>query len=142
MIVIATGSDHTGVKYKYLINNFLKQKGYGVKDFGSYHEEKAVDYPDFIHPTSKYVDKGKAYIGIVLCGSGNGAAMTANKYKNVRAALVWNEKIAFLAKRHNNANIMSIPSRFVNENQLLVLVDIFLKTPFKGGRHLKRINKI
>ncbi|QIK16672.1 RpiB/LacA/LacB family sugar-phosphate isomerase [Blattabacterium sp. DPU] len=141
-MIIAIGSDHTGIHYKYTINNFLIQKGYKIKDFGYSEHGKSVDYPDFIHPTAKFVNEGKADFGIIICGSGNGAAMTANKYKKIRAALVWDKEIAILARKHNNANIISLPARFVNQNKIIEIVTIFLKTNFEGGRHEIRVKKI
>ncbi|WP_185861917.1 RpiB/LacA/LacB family sugar-phosphate isomerase [Blattabacterium cuenoti] len=141
-MLIAIGSDHTGVYYKHLINNFLIKKGYKIKDFGFSKYGKIVDYTDFIHPTAEFVAKGKANFGIVICGSGNGAAITANKYKEIRAALVWEKKIAFLARKHNNANIISLPARFLDKNKILEIIEIFFKTDFEGGRHQIRIEKI
>ncbi|WP_185873628.1 RpiB/LacA/LacB family sugar-phosphate isomerase [Blattabacterium cuenoti] len=139
---IVIGSDHTGIEYKYLIIKYLINKGYKIQDCGLSSYGKIVDYPDFIHPTSQIVEKGKADFGIIICGSGNGAAMTANKYPNIRAALVWKEEIAVLAKKHNNANMISLPARFLKKNELLNIVKIFLQTDFEGGRHKKRIEKI
>ncbi|WP_083814446.1 RpiB/LacA/LacB family sugar-phosphate isomerase [Blattabacterium sp. (Blattella germanica)] len=141
-MLIAIGSDHTGVYYKSLINNFLTKIGCKIKDFGLFEYGEKVDYPDFIHPTAEFVEKGKADFGIIICGSGNGAAMTANKYEKIRAALVWNKEVAFLARKHNNANIISLPARFLDKNEILEIVDIFLKTNFEGGRHKIRIKKI
>ncbi len=140
--LIAICSDHTGIEYKFLIINFLKKKGYKIKDFGFNKSGKKVDYTDFVHPTSVFVEKGLAFLGIVICGSGNGAAMTANKYVNIRAALVWNKKTSFLAKKHNNANIISLPALFINKYEALEILEIFLKTNFEGGRHRIRIKKI
>ncbi|BBA17270.1 RpiB/LacA/LacB family sugar-phosphate isomerase [Blattabacterium cuenoti] len=142
-MLIAIGSDHTGIHYKYAINNFLIEQGYKIKDFGfSENNGKRVDYPDFIHPTAKFVNQGKANFGIIICGSGNGAAMTANKYNKIRAALVWNKEIAILARKHNNANVISFPARFINKSEIIEIVEIFLKTNFEGGRHKRRIEKI
>ncbi|WP_185861567.1 RpiB/LacA/LacB family sugar-phosphate isomerase [Blattabacterium cuenoti] len=141
-MLIAIGSDHTGVHCKYAINNFLIKKGYDIKDFGFSEYGKKVDYPDFIHPVAGFVNKGKAEFGIIICGSGNGAAMTANKYEKIRAALVWRKEIAILARKHNNANIISLPARFVDKNEMIEIVEIFLKTNFEGGRHKIRIKKI
>ncbi|WP_185881681.1 RpiB/LacA/LacB family sugar-phosphate isomerase [Blattabacterium cuenoti] len=140
---IAIGSDHTGVDYKHLIIDFLVKKGYYIRDFGFSSHGKKVDYPDFIHPTVKSVDRGEMDFGIIICGSGNGAAMTANKYQKIRAALVWNKEIAFLARRHNNANVLSLPARFMeSKKEVLEIVEMFLKTDFEGGRHKIRIEKI
>ncbi|WP_185869382.1 RpiB/LacA/LacB family sugar-phosphate isomerase [Blattabacterium cuenoti] len=143
-MLIAIGSDHTGFFHKNIINIFLKEKGYKIKDFGLYEEEhiNKVDYPDFIHPTANFVEKGKADFGIVICGSGNGAAMIANKYQKIRAALVWNKEIAILARKHNNANIISLPARFINLEKVIEIIDVFFKTNFEGGRHKIRIKKI
>ncbi|AFJ90777.1 RpiB/LacA/LacB family sugar-phosphate isomerase [Blattabacterium sp. (Blaberus giganteus)] len=142
-MLIAIGSDHTGVDYKYSIKNFLIQKGYKIEDLGFSEYGKKVDYPDFIHPTAELVNKGQADFGIIICGSGNGAAMTANKYKKIRAALVWKKEIAILARKHNNANIISLPARFiVDNNEIIEIVKIFLETNFEGGRHEIRIKKI
>ncbi|WP_185857728.1 RpiB/LacA/LacB family sugar-phosphate isomerase [Blattabacterium cuenoti] len=142
MLIIAIGSDHTGVHYKYVINNFLIEKGHKIKDFGFSKYGIQVDYPDFIHPTAEFVNKGKADFGIIICGSGNGAAMTANKYQKIRAALVWEKEIAILARKHNNANIISIPARFVDKSKIIEIVKIFLETNFEGGRHKIRVEKI
>ncbi|WP_185853106.1 RpiB/LacA/LacB family sugar-phosphate isomerase [Blattabacterium cuenoti] len=139
---IAIGSDHTGVYYKSLINDLLTKIGYEIKDFGFSKYGEKVDYPDFIHPTAEFVENGKADFGIIICGSGNGAAMTANKYKKIRAALVWRKEVAVLAKKHNNANIISLPARFLDKNEVLEIIKTFLKTDFEGGRHKIRINKI
>ncbi|ACX83962.1 ribose 5-phosphate isomerase B [Blattabacterium sp. (Periplaneta americana) str. BPLAN] len=140
---IAIGSDHTGIDCKHLIIKFLVKNGYHIRDFGFSSYGKKVDYPDFIHPTVESVDKGEMDFGIIICGSGNGAAMTANKYQKIRAALVWNKEVAFLARKHNNANVLSLPARFVkNEKEVLEIVEMFLKTDFEGGRHKRRIEKI
>lgn len=144
-MVIAIGSDHTGLFYKDLIIDFLIKKGHQVKDFGYYSGSKLekVDYPDFVHPTAKFVEEGRANFGIVLCGSGNGAAMTANKYNKIRAALVWKKEIAYLARKHNDANIISLPARFIDKKKyLLEIIEVFINTNFDGGRHQIRIRKI
>ena len=138
---IVIGNDHAGVEVKEKIRDHLEKKGHQVINKG-YDGEESVDYPDFIHPVSKEVKEKKAEIGVIVCGSGNGAAMTANKHKGVRAAICWSEEIAALAKQHNNANIISIPSRFLNEKEILKIIDVFIKEGFEGGRHQRRINKI
>ena len=138
---IAIGNDHAGVEIKRKIKNHLSQKGYTVINKG-YDGKESVDYPDFIHPVSLEVKEKRAQIGIIICGSGNGAAMTANRHKGIRAAICWSEKIAELARQHNNANIISIPSRFLSEEKIIKIVDIFIKTSFEGGRHKRRIEKI
>jgi len=137
---ISIGNDHAGVDYKnYIIEN-LNDK-YDIKNHGT-DTESSVDYPDFAHPASSDVDNQISDLGILICGSGNGVAMTANKYKNVRAALCWNEKLAVLAKQHNNANIVCIPARFISKEEALQIVKSFIQTGFEGGRHERRVNKI
>ena len=138
---IAIGNDHAGTDYKFEIIKFLKSKGYKVLNFGT-DTNDSMDYPDTIHKVASAVEKNEASFGIILCGSGNGAAMTANHHKKIRAALCWNNEIVALARQHNNANILSIPARFVTLNDALQFVDTFLNTQFEGGRHLRRINKI
>ena len=138
---IAIGNDHAGVEVKRKIERYLSQKGYTVINKG-YDGKESVDYPDYIHPVSLEVKEKKAQLGIIICGSGNGAAMTANKHKGVRAAICWSEEIAELARQHNDANIISIPSRFLSEEETINIVEAFIKTDFDGGRHKRRIDKI
>ena len=138
---IAIGNDHAGVGVKEKIQDHLEKKGNQVINKG-YDGEESVDYPDYIHPVAKEVAEKKADIGVIVCGSGNGAAMTANKHTGVRAAICWSEEIASLAKQHNNANIISIPSRFLKEEEILNSVDVFIKKECEGGRHKRRIKKI
>ena len=138
---IAIGNDHAGTDYKLEILQFLQNKGYTVLNFGT-NSNKSVDYPDFIHPVANEVEKGEADFGIIICGSGNGAQMTANKHEDIRAALCWNNELVSLARQHNNANVLSIPARFVSIHQALGFVDIFLNTKFEGGRHQNRVQKI
>ncbi len=138
---IALGSDHAGVEYKKAIVEHLKNKGIETQDFGPQTTE-SVDYPDYIHPVADAVEKGDADMGIILCGSGNGAGMTANKHQGIRAALCWMPEIARLARAHNDANVLDIPARFVSPETALEMVDIFLSEPFEGGRHQRRIDKI
>ncbi len=138
---IAIGADHAGFEYKNLIKNQLESEGYAVLDMGT-HSGDAVDYPDFIHPVAESVENKKADLGIVICGSGNGVAMTANKHQGIRAAIAWNNELASLARQHNDANVLAIPARFVSEQLALSMVDIFLKTAFEGGRHQRRVDKI
>ena len=138
---IAIGNDHAGVEIKRKIERYLSQKGYTVINKG-YDGKESVDYPDYIHPVSLEVKEKKAQIGIIICGSGNGAAMTANKHKGVRAAICWSEEIAELARQHNDANIISIPSRFLSEEEIINIIEVFIKTSFEGGRHKRRIDKI
>lgn len=138
---IAIGNDHAGTEYKNAIVDLLNTKGFEVINFGTDGIE-SVDYPDFIHPVANAVNNGVVDFGIILCGSGNGANMTANKYKNVRSALCWNSEITLLAREHNDANILSIPARYTSEVQVLDMVELFINTPFQGGRHLTRVKKI
>jgi ribose 5-phosphate isomerase B len=138
---IAIGNDHAGPAYKKAIVIFLESKGIIVSNYGT-DTEDSVDYPDFIHPVAKDVATNKVDLGIIICGSGNGAAMTANKYKEVRAALCWNKELTELARLHNNANILSIPARYTSIPQVLAMVDVFLNTKFEGGRHQTRVDKI
>lgn len=138
---IAIGNDHAGTEYKNDVLKYLKSKDFEVINHGT-DSVDSVDYPDFVHPVASDVENGKVDLGIIICGSGNGASMTANKHQGVRAALCWSGEIAKLAREHNNANILSIPARFVSQPQAVDMVDIFLNTPFEGGRHQKRVNKI
>ena len=138
---IAIGNDHAGTKYKFEIVKHLENKGIKVYNFGT-DDESSMDYPDAIHPVAEAVESGKADLGIILCGSGNGAAMTANHHKDIRAALCWTDELVALARQHNDANVLSIPARFVSQDEALKFVDTFLNTSFEGGRHKKRIDKI
>lgn len=138
---IAIGSDHAGFRYKSTIVAWLKQQGYQIFDAGT-DSEDSVDYPDHIHPVADAVENGEVSKAIILCGSGNGAAMTANKHQGIRAALCWNTELAALARQHNDANILAIPGRFVDEATALEMVRIFLETSFEGGRHQRRVDKI
>ena len=138
---IAIGGDHAGYTYKKLLKAYLAKLGHEVQDFGPGSEE-SVDYPDHVHPLAKAVVNKDADFGILICGSGNGVAMTANKYKQIRAALCWQTELAKLAREHNDANVLCIPARFVSEEQAEEMVKIFLSTEFEGGRHQNRVNKI
>ena len=138
---IAIGNDHAGTTYKFKIVEALKEKGIEVLNFGT-DDADSMDYPDAIHPVAEAVEEGKADLGIILCGSGNGAAMTANHHKNIRAALCWNKELVALARQHNDANILSIPARFVSLEDALEFVNTFLNTDFEGGRHQRRVEKI
>jgi ribose 5-phosphate isomerase B len=138
---IAIGNDHAGTEYKFEIIKQLEAAGHTVVNFGT-DSNSSVDYPDFVHPTADAVENKKADIGILICGSGNGVQMTANKHQGIRAALVWNNELVALARQHNNANILAIPARFVSIHQAKKFVDIFLSTEFEGGRHENRVNKI
>lgn len=139
--IIPIASDHAGYELKNIVVKYLQSKDFEVKDFGTFSSE-SVDYPDFAHQVGSAINRGEYTRGIVICGSGNGVQMTVNKYPNVRCALCWNEEIASLARQHNDANIISLPARFIDENTALRLVDIFLNTPFEGGRHQRRVEKI
>lgn len=138
---IAIAADHAGFFLKENLSNYLKSEGYEIIDFGT-NSPDPVDYPDFAHPLGEYINEGKARFGITICGSGNGINMTVNKYPNIRSALCWNEEISRLAREHNDANICSLPGRFINYETAIKIVDIFLNTEFSGGRHEKRVNKI
>lgn len=140
-MTIAIGNDHAGTEYKFEIVKKLESAGYTVINFGT-DTNNSMDYPDAIHPTAEAVETGKATFGIILCGSGNGAQMTANKHQGIRAALCWNNELVTLTRQHNNSNILTIPARFVSLQQALGFVDIFLNTEFEGGRHANRVNKI
>jgi ribose 5-phosphate isomerase B len=140
-MMIPIACDHAGFKTKELIVKYLTDKGMEVKDYGCYSEE-SIDYPDYAHPVATMVEENNGMLGILLCGSGNGINMTANKHQGVRSALCWTTEIAALARSHNDANIMAIPARFVSEKLALEMVDTFLSTPFEGGRHQNRVNKI
>lgn len=140
-MIIPIACDHAGFKTKELIVKHLTDKGMEVKDFGCYSEE-SIDYPDYAHPVASMVEENSGMLGILLCGSGNGINMTANKHQGVRSALCWTSEIAELARTHNDANIIAIPARFVSEETALEMVDTFLATAFEGGRHQNRVNKI
>ena len=138
---IAIGADHAGFEYKTVIKDLLQNKGFKVKDFGT-NSADSVDYPDFAHPVASAVENEEAGCGILICGSANGVAITANKHQGVRAAISWGEELAQLAREHNNANVLCIPARFVREGDAEKMLDIFINTPFEGGRHENRVNKI
>lgn len=138
---VAIGCDHAGYPYKEAVISFLDGKNVSWKDFGTYSAE-SVDYPDFAHPVAEAVEKKKAAFGILICGSGNGVAITANKHSGIRAAICWGEELASLARRHNDANIICIPARFVREQEVEKMIDVFLHTEFEGGRHGNRVKKI
>jgi ribose 5-phosphate isomerase B len=138
---VAIGCDHAGFEYKEDVISFLEAKGVAFTDFGT-HSTASVDYPDFAHPVALAVEKGEAAFGILLCGSANGVAITANKHQGIRAAICWGEELAQLARQHNDANIICIPARFVREGDVEKMVALFMDTPFEGGRHANRVNKI
>lgn len=138
---IGIGGDHAGFNYKEAIKDFCLEHGYEVVDFGP-NSEDSVDYPDYVHPLAQAVAKGEVDFGIAICGSGNGVCMTANKHKDIRAALVWNNELSALARAHNNANVLCLPARFISLEEAKTFVETFLKTPFEGGRHQRRVDKI
>lgn len=138
---IAIGNDHAGTEYKLAILGLLKSMDIETVNYGTDGTD-SVDYPDFIHPVADDVENGKVSMGIILCGSGNGASMTANKHQKIRAALCWNKEITALAREHNDANILSLPARFISLAQALDMVKTFINTKFEGGRHERRIEKI
>ncbi|NNT71072.1 ribose 5-phosphate isomerase B [Flavobacterium sp. IMCC34852] len=138
---ISIGNDHAGPDYKKAIVTFLEQKGYQIFNHGT-DTFDSVDYPDFGHPVAIDVETKKADFGIVICGSGNGIAMSANKHQGIRAALCWTKEIAALARQHNDANVISIPARYTSIQQAVDMVDTFLNTAFEGGRHATRVDKI
>ncbi len=140
-ISIGMASDHAGYELKEFLKKHLQDKGFVVKDFGT-NSSESVDYPDFAHPLGDYVESASNILGISICGSGNGISMTLNKHQGVRAALCWNAEIAALAILHNNANVCSLPARFVSNDEALAIVDAFLSSEFEGGRHVARVNKI
>lgn len=138
---IAIGADHAGFRLKAVITEYLRSKGHEVQDFGA-HSEQSVDYPDFAHPVAETVESGKADYGVLICGSGNGISMAANKHQGIRAAICWNRELASLARQHNDANILSLPARFISEEEAKACADAFFTAPFEGGRHANRVNKI
>ena len=138
---IAIGCDHAGFDCKEDLISFLEGEAVAFKDFGTYNKD-SVDYPDFAHPVASAVENGEAAFGILLCGSANGVAMTANKHAGVRAAICWGEELAELARKHNNANIICIPARFVRDGDAEKMLDIFMNTAYEAGRHQNRVEKI
>lgn len=138
---IALASDHAGFALKQQVQLFLEDNGAHVKDFGCFSEE-SCDYPDFAHPLAEAIEKGEFEFGIVICSTGNGITMTANKHQGVRAALCWETKLAELARQHNNANVLGLPANFISAPKALDIVRTFFQTDFEGGRHERRVNKI
>ena len=138
---ILISNDHAGTELKKEIVEHIKAKGYTVKNYG-HNSGESVDYPDFIHPLAQRVSKNNEQTGIIICGSGNGVSMVANKYNGVRAAICWNKELASLSRQHNDANILSLPARFLSSKEAIEIVDAFLTTEFEGGRHERRVNKI
>ncbi len=138
---IGLASDHAGFPAKQYVISVLKEKGIPYKDFGAYSEESS-DYADYAHPLANAVEGGECYPGIAICGSGNGINMTMNKHQGIRAALCWNKEMAFYARAHNDANVLSLPGRMISEEEIYDVLVTFLNTPFQGGRHERRIHKI
>ncbi len=138
---IAIGGDHAGFEYKQEIVKMMQELGHNVTDFGPF-SIASVDYPDFAHQVAASVETGKAELGILICGSGNGVAMTANKHQSIRAALCWTDELGALARQHNNANILCLPARFISLELAKQITQTFLTTLFEGGRHQNRVNKI
>ena len=139
---IIISNDHAGVELKNKVKEFLEPKGYNLKDLGN-NDGESVDYPDIIHPLAKEISENNESKGIIMCGTGNGVSMVANKYEGVRAGLCWSKEIAELIRKHNNANILSLPARFISIKDALEIVKAFLETDFEeGGRHERRVNKI
>ncbi len=139
--ILVIGSDHAGFRLKEFLIKKLKDRGYKTEDLGT-HSKVSVDYPDIIHPLAKAITNGKFKFGIIICGTGNGVSMTANKYPKIRAALCWNKKIAKFARLHNDANIIALPARFISKKTALKIVIKFLNTDFEQGRHKIRVEKI
>lgn len=138
---IAIGSDHAGFDYKTPLIKHLQELGHEVEDFGP-SDANSVDYPDFAHPVASSVEDSKNTLGVLICGSANGVAITANKHQGIRAAIAWQNEIAALARQHNDANIVCIPARFIDIELAKKIVSTFVSTPFEGGRHANRVNKI
>lgn len=140
-MTISIGNDHAGTDYKFAIKDYLEAKGYTVINHGT-DANNSVDYADFVHPVAEDVETKKATYGILICGSANGVAITANKHQKIRAGLAWNKEVVQLIRGHNNANVLCIPARFTAIHQSVEMVETFLKTEFEGGRHQTRIDKI
>ena len=138
---VAIGGDHAGYDLKKVIVELMKQRGYNVKDFGP-HSADSVDYPDFVHPVATGVHSGQYDLGVVICGSGNGVCMTANKHEDIRAALCWQPELASLARQHNNANVLCMPARYISEKEGIEISKAFFDAEFEGGSHQKRVSKI
>ena len=139
--VIGMASDHAGFEMKEALKPMLSEMGYEIRDFGA-HSTESMDYPDTAHPLAEALEAGKVDFGVAMCGSGNGITMTLNKHQKVRAALCWKPEIAALAKQHNNANILSMPARFISRKMAVRILDAYLDAKFEGGRHQRRIEKI
>lgn len=141
MPTVAIGADHAGFEYKEALRMWLEKNGYKTKDFGAYSAESA-DYPDFAHPVAEAVEKKEFELGLLICGSANGVAITANKHQGIRAAICWNEELATLARQHNDANVLCLPARYITVELAEKILNRFLHASFEGGRHERRVNKI
>jgi len=139
--IIPIGADHAGFTLKESIINHLRKKGFTTQDFGCSSEE-SIDYPDYAHPVAEFIESHPGSLGILICGSGNGISMTANKHQGIRSAICWKKEIAILARQHNNANIITLPARFISTEEALEMIDVFFNTDFEGGRHQLRVDKI
>lgn len=139
--MIAVGSDHAGFDYKEKIKEMLIAEGYSVNDFGTFSKD-SVDYPDFVHPLAESVEKKETDFGILVCGSGQGVCITANKHQDIRAALCWTKDLAEMTRKHNNANVLCLAERYMDLTEVLEIVKTFLATEFEGGRHERRVSKI
>ena len=139
--IIPIGADHAGFALKESIINHLQKKGFTTQDFGCSSEE-SIDYPDYAHPVAEFIESHPGSLGILICGSGNGISMTANKHQGIRSAICWKKEIAALARQHNNANIITLPARFISTEEALEMIDVFFNTDFDGGRHQLRVDKI
>ena len=140
-MIIPIGCDHAGYALKIKIIDYLKENGFEIKDFGC-HSEESIDYADYAHPVANYIEENPESKGVLICGSGNGISMTANKHQGIRAALCWSKEITALARQHNDANIIALPARFISEQDALEMITIFFSTEFEGGRHQNRIDKM
>lgn len=140
-MLVPIGCDHAGFELKEVLKQYMINKGWEVKDFGCFSAD-SIDYADYAHPVASFIEENENMKGILICGSGNGINMTANKHQGIRAALCWKKEIAQLAREHNDANILTLPARFITEEEAKEMLDIFFTTAFEGGRHLNRINKI
>ena len=138
---LAIGADHAGYEYKEVLKKYLQEQGWTVDDKGT-HSTDSTDYPDYAHPVAIAVETGAATAGILICGSGIGVSITANRHKGVRAALCWNKEVAALCRQHNNANVLCMPARFISQDEMKSFTDTFLETAFEGGRHERRVEKM
>ncbi len=138
---IAIGNDHAGYEIKLVVKEWLEEQGYDVSNYGT-DSIDSVDYPDFVHPVASAVEEGESDLGVLVCGSGQGVSMTANKHQGIRAALAWMPEIAGLARAHNNANILTLPGRYLDKETTIEILEKFFSTPFEGGRHQTRIDKV